>query len=177
VRHTRKQHAVEGRNSTHGGQPGSRSRDSDGCAADFRHSFIEARKVCSSQMSAVGGPNTNVAGRGQAGMWASPQASPSSARAERHVPTTSVRRVTSLLSRSIAWSQYTFSTRSTAERNHITDLDVQSIDEHAVDQQLDDRSAPFERSALKTNSYGCSKVSTRAASVWSRFGTRRAESN
>jgi hypothetical protein len=53
VRHTRQQHAVEGRNSTQGGQPGgSVSRCVDGCAADFRRSFLEAQKVCSFQMSA-----------------------------------------------------------------------------------------------------------------------------
>ena len=54
------------------------------------------------------------------------------------MPTTSVRRLTSLFNRSIAWSQYTFSASGAAERDHVADLHVFAIDHDAVDEQLDE---------------------------------------
>jgi hypothetical protein len=41
------------------------------------------------------------------------------------------------LSRSIAWSQYTFSASGAAEWDDVTDLDVLAIDDNAVDEQFD----------------------------------------
>src|SRR6266542_4471660 len=48
-----------------------------------------------------------------------------------------VRRLTSLLRRSIAWSQYTFSARGAAERDHVANLHILAVDDHPVDEELD----------------------------------------
>ena len=53
------------------------------------------------------------------------------------MPTTSVRRLTSLLRRSIAWSQYTFSARGAAERDHVANLHILAVDDYPVDEELD----------------------------------------
>src|SRR5438067_12867598 len=52
------------------------------------------------------------------------------------MPTTSVRRLSSLLSRSMAWSQYTIPPRNTAQGDHVTDLHFRGVHHHAVDEQL-----------------------------------------
>jgi hypothetical protein len=55
-----------------------------------------------------------------------------------------------LFKRSIAWSQYTFSARSAAERDHIADLHVLAVDDHAFDEQLNQSAALSEGSAFET---------------------------
>src|SRR5690349_18897114 len=61
------------------------------------------------------------------------------------MPTTSVRRLISLLSRSMVWSQHTFALRRAGQRDHVADLDVGRVDDHAVDEQLDDLASALER--------------------------------
>ena len=60
------------------------------------------------------------------------------------MPTTSVRRLTSRLRRSRAWSQYTFSPRSAAYRDDVSDLDVWTIDDDPGNEQLDERTSLVE---------------------------------
>jgi hypothetical protein len=45
------------------------------------------------------------------------------------------------LSRSIAWSQYTFSASGAAEWDDVADLDVLAIDHDAIDEQLNQRTS------------------------------------
>jgi hypothetical protein len=63
-----------------------------------------------------------------------------------------------LLSRSIAWSQYTFSASGAAERDDVADFDVLAINNDAVDQQLDERTPLREPSVFQAFSDGCPKV-------------------
>jgi hypothetical protein len=65
------------------------------------------------------------------------------------MPTTSLRRLTSLLSRSIAWSQYTFSTRYAAQWDDVADLHVLAVDHGSVDQELDERASLIEVRVFK----------------------------
>ena len=71
------------------------------------------------------------------------------ARSFGKMPITSVRRLTSLLSRSIAWSQYTFSAGGAAQRDHVADLDVLTIDNDSVNEQLDECTSLIEVSVLE----------------------------
>src|SRR5437764_15042342 len=80
------------------------------------------------------------------------------ARSFGKIPITSVRRFTSLLRRSIAWSQYTFSPSRAAERDHVTDLDVCTGNNDAVDQQLDERTPLGEASVFQAFSNRCTEV-------------------
>jgi hypothetical protein len=80
------------------------------------------------------------------------------ARSLGKMPTTSVRRLISLFKRSIAWSQYTFSASSTAERDHVTDFHVRTVNHHPVDQQFDERTALAEVGMLEAFTNGSTKI-------------------
>jgi hypothetical protein len=66
------------------------------------------------------------------------------------IPTTSVRRLISLLSRSIAWSQYTFWTRAAAQRDYVADLHVLAVVDDSIDQEFDERTALVEVGMFET---------------------------
>jgi hypothetical protein len=55
-----------------------------------------------------------------------------------------------LFRRSIAWSQYTFSTREAAQRDDVADLHVFAVDHDSVDQELDQRAALIEACVFET---------------------------
>src|SRR5262245_32896604 len=65
------------------------------------------------------------------------------------MPITAERRFSSLFNRSMVWSQHTFALGGAGERDHVADFDMGRVHDHAVDQQLDQLAASFERRVLE----------------------------